>query len=179
MSHLPNSRIVSGAPRGRAAGAARGGSSGGGGGTPATRCVPYVGCGGKLAGPSGPSLCTPAAPARSPRRSLQLKWVAAPLSYICTVALGVCLYHTAAEVRRSRRGAWAGRAREAGWACAGSCRESGAARRPPSPSPRPAVPPSHPPQAGVVPEVLPELSKGASAPFGLTSFALSTLLVLR
>lgn len=34
-------------------------------------------------------------------------------------------------------------------------------------------------QAGIVPEVLPELAKGAAAPFGLTSFALSTLLVLR
>lgn len=34
-------------------------------------------------------------------------------------------------------------------------------------------------QMGIVPEVLPELAKGAAAPFGLTSFALSTLLVLR
>jgi predicted membrane chloride channel (bestrophin family) len=34
-------------------------------------------------------------------------------------------------------------------------------------------------EAGIVPEVLPELAKGAAAPFGLTSFALSTLLVLR
>ncbi|KAI7836516.1 hypothetical protein COHA_009617 [Chlorella ohadii] len=34
-------------------------------------------------------------------------------------------------------------------------------------------------ETGIVPEVLPELAKGAAAPFGLTSFALSTLLVLR
>lgn len=34
-------------------------------------------------------------------------------------------------------------------------------------------------QAGIVPEVIPEIQKSAAAPFGLTSFALSTLLVLR
>lgn len=32
---------------------------------------------------------------------------------------------------------------------------------------------------GLLPEVIPEVAKGAAAPFGLTSFALSTLLVLR
>lgn len=48
-------------------------------------------------------------------------------------------------------------------------------RRPPG---RPAWPPS-PPQAGLLPEVLPEVKPAAAAPFGLTSFALSTLLVLR
>ena len=30
---------------------------------------------------------------------LQLKWVAGPLSYVTAVAVGVCAYHTAAEVR--------------------------------------------------------------------------------
>ncbi len=30
---------------------------------------------------------------------LQLKWVAGPLSYVTAVAIGVCAYHTAAEVR--------------------------------------------------------------------------------
>jgi succinate-acetate transporter protein len=34
-------------------------------------------------------------------------------------------------------------------------------------------------QAGIVPEVIPEIQKSAAAPFSLTSFALSTLLVLR
>jgi hypothetical protein len=32
---------------------------------------------------------------------------------------------------------------------------------------------------GVLPDVLPEIKSGAAAPFGLTSFALSSLLVLR
>ncbi|KAL4855747.1 Type-1 glutamine synthetase 1 [Chlorella vulgaris] len=34
-------------------------------------------------------------------------------------------------------------------------------------------------EAGIVPEVIPEIQKSAAAPFSLTSFALSTLLVLR
>ena len=33
--------------------------------------------------------------------------------------------------------------------------------------------------AGILPDVLPEVRSGAAAPFGLTSFALSSLLVLR
>lgn len=141
------------------------------------------------------------APPPPPR--LQLKWVAAPLSYICAVALGVCLYHTAAEVGW---GEVLGFGRPAGGASVAlpPPAAAGAARRPLNSNtaaalpqscslcsrcPRPPalpntqapclLPPNRQPQAGIVPEVLPELAKGAAAPFGLTSFALSTLLVLR
>lgn len=50
----------------------------------------------------------------------------------------------------------------------------------PYPSPSTALPSVFLPlQAGIVPEVIPEIQKSAAAPFSLTSFALSTLLVLR
>jgi hypothetical protein len=105
---------------------------------------------------------------------------------------GVCLYYTLAEV--------GARLRLAHWGCltrrpSGSGPDELAAAAdgasslalPAHPIPIPVyvtVPASYWPsfpcfQAGIVPEVIPEIQKSAAAPFGLTSFALSTLLVLR
>ena len=133
--------------------------------------------------------------------SRTLDWVGPPLTYVMSVAALVCLYHAAADVSYCEgiglHGEDGGSAGPAGVdalhaacllpllallplpaAAAAACASGGC-------SPFLEVPTSivaHLPallQAGYVAEVIPELKPAATAPFSLTSFALSTLLVLR
>lgn len=113
--------------------------------------------------------------------ALQVKWIAAPLAYVLSLTVGVGVYHTLAEV--GGRCLFADGFAACSWVfgvCAAAARP--AASRAPQPA-RPHLPLLHCTdtplllQAGIVPEVLPELK--TQVPIQLSSAALSTLLVLR
>lgn len=110
----------------------------------------------------------------------QVRWIGAPLAYCLALSVAVGVYHNLADVRISlgtAQHAWllrrrGGTALPTVWCC-------GLGRAAVCMQPPVDVPPLSCTalQAGIVPEVLPELK--TQLPIQLTSAALSTLLVLR
>ena len=116
---------------------------------------------------------------------LQLRWIAAPMAYVMAVALGVGVYHSLADVSGVAVGVGCGAATGAAW-CLLLCpwvpqsHYKYTTAAPPLPTHLASLPcPASCLQLGMLPHVLPQIKSGAAAPFGLTSFALSALLVLR
>lgn len=114
----------------------------------------------------------PASPA--PVCPTQVSGLAAPLAYVMTLSSAVAAYHVLAEVRR-RHEQWAAAPAAAPGTGLPSSAQLRCAPCTAAPDGSALLRPS-PPQAGYLMEV-PDLKLASNAPFGLTSFALSLLLV--